>query len=126
VSWLYQQNDGRLFNVLGNPVATGYSGSPEGKNDPSKQNIKDVGPIPQGWYTIGAPYNSVTHGPYAMPLFPDPSNQMFGRAGFLIHGDSLESPGCASEGCVIFDRETRGKIWSSGDHRLEVVAGIVS
>lgn len=34
---------------------------------------------------------------------------------------SLEHPGAASEGCVIMPPFVRGKVWESGDHRLQVV-----
>jgi len=119
--WSYQQSTGKLSNAGGQLVATGYSGSPEGKNDPTKQNIHCVGPIPRGLYTIGAPINSPDHGPFAMHLTPDAANQMFGRSGFLMHGDSIEHPGCASEGCIIMSRPAREAVWSSGDHRLHVV-----
>jgi hypothetical protein len=46
---------------------------------------------------------------------------MFGRTGFLIHGDAVHAPGTASEGCVILSRTTREQIWESHDHVLQVV-----
>jgi len=70
---------------------------------------------------IEEPFNSPTHGPYAMHLTPDPTNMMYGRSEFMMHGNSLEHPGAASEGCVIMPRPTRELVWSSGDHRLLVV-----
>lgn len=119
--WSYQQSTGQLANGGGTVVGNGYSGSPAGKNDPSKENVPCVGPIPRGLYTIEAPFNSPTHGPFAMPLEPDPANEMFGRSGFLMHGDSLEHPGCASEGCIIMPPQVRQQVWNSGDHQLQVV-----
>jgi hypothetical protein len=120
--WKYRQSTGELFDAADELAATGYSGSPEGKNDPDKQSTPDVGPIPRGTYTIGEPFSSSLHGPFAMEMQPDPTNEMFGRSGFLMHGDSLEHPGCASEGCIIMPRDVREqKVWNSGDHRLEVV-----
>ena len=71
--------------------------------------------------TVGAPEDNVTHGPYKLALTPDPANQMFGRSGFLMHGDILEHPGCASEGCIIMPRDVREKMWESEDHALAVV-----
>ncbi len=100
----------------------GYSGKGAGKNNPLLQEIHNVGPIPEGTYTIGVPHDSHTHGPFAIPLIPDGANEMFGRAGFLIHGDSIEHPGAASEGCIIMPRSVRERIMSSGETTLEVIA----
>ena len=107
----------------GGLLAIGYSGAPGiGKNNPVQQDVEDVGPIPQGLYRIQAPVDTVTHGPYVLPLTPDPANEMFGRAGFLIHGDSVVDPGTASKGCIILPRFARQRIWESPDHVLTVVA----
>ena len=119
--WTYHQKTGELCDAEGRHVATGYSGAPAGKNDPSKQDIPKVGPIPRGHYSIGAPFGSTTHGPYCLRLTPDPENEMHGRDGFLIHGDSAEHPEAASEGCIIMPRAVREQVWTSGDHRLLVV-----
>ena len=83
----------------------------------------DVGPIPQGtWTIIGPPNNTRYHGPYVLRWQPTPGTDTFGRSGFLVHGDSIESPGCASKGCVILPRAIREKVWNSGDRDLEVLA----
>lgn len=103
-------------------VGVGYSGSPAGKNQPSKQSIPDVGPIPQGCYLIGPAFDSLWHGPHVMRLTPDPTNEMFGRSEFLIHGDSADHPGAASEGCIVMDRDVRYKVSASADNRLTVIA----
>ena len=120
--WTYEQLTGRILqdNQL---VGVGYAGSPQGKNNPDKQEVSQVGPLPRGTYTISAPQNSPHTGPYTLDLTPDPGNQMFGRADFRIHGDSIEHPGTASEGCVITARSIREHIWTSGDHELQVVRG---
>jgi hypothetical protein len=39
----------------------------------------------------------------------------------LIHGDSINHPGDASEGCVVLSRAVRQTIAASGDTDLEVV-----
>lgn len=119
--WTYKQSTGELFDAIGRTVGRGYSGAPEAKNDPSRQNEKWTGPIPRGEYLIGPPRTTPTHGPYVLTLTPDAGNEMFGRSGFLIHGDSIRLPGTASEGCVILPRSLREAIWDSGDHVLEVV-----
>ena len=122
--WLYIQATGELVSAAGEVVSTGYSGAGAGKNNPSMQEVIDVGPIPQGLYGIEAPIDSPIHGPYALPLVPDARNDMFGRAGFLIHGDSIDHPGFASEGCIIQPLAAREQVWDSGDHQLQVVSKI--
>ena len=119
--WIYEQLTGRLLKQGNGLMATGYSGAGEGKNNPTEETVQNYGPIPEGFYDIQQPIDSPAHGPYALPLFPDAGNTMFGRSGFLIHGDSIERPGQASEGCIIMPRFARERIWESGDHRLQVV-----
>lgn len=122
--WTYRQTTGALsHNGVG--VSVGYSGAGLGKNSPSAQNQRNVGPIPQGRYTIGAPEDVERpgkHGPYVLRLTPDQANEMFDRTGFLIHGESLKAAGTASEGCIILQRLIRERIWTSLDRMLEVVA----
>src|SRR5262249_6246005 len=48
------QSKGTLSQA-GKVLARGYSGFERGKNNPAMQGVKDVGPIPIGRYTIGAP-----------------------------------------------------------------------
>ena len=120
MTWLYEQESGALSHNV-ELIATGYSGADDGKNNPAMQKIHNKGPIPIGAYTIGAPRNTMTHGPFVLPLTPDDENEMFGRSGFLIHGDSVVHPGTASEGCIILSRQIREQIWNSGDRELEVV-----
>jgi hypothetical protein len=127
--WTYIQKTGQLFHN-GESVATGYSGyddpqtSQEGKNNPDLENVADVGPIPVGNYAIGTPVDTVTHGPFVLPLTPDPANEMFGRAGFLMHGDSVVEPGTASRGCIIMGRPVRDQVAASGDNSLQVISGV--
>jgi len=124
--WTYVQRSGELRNADGELVAAGYSGfPPDGKNNPGVEAEPDIGPIPCGYYTIGAPEcvdAAGPHGPFVLPLTPDPSNEMFGRSGFLCHGDSIAHAGCASHGCMIFPRAIRDAIAASNDDRLLVVA----
>jgi hypothetical protein len=119
--WLYEQKTGQMFNPSGALSGIGYSGAPEGKNNPLMQAAHDIGPIPVGWYTMQGPVDSHVHGRYAIPLEPDQLNEMFGRTGFMCHGDSVTNPGSASEGCIIQPYSTRVAMWESGDHRLQVL-----
>lgn len=120
MTWQYEQKTGRMLHD-GERVAIGYSGKGDGKNNADMQDVQCVGPIPRGSYAIGEPSDTKTHGPYVLHLTPDAANDMEGRSGFLIHGDSVVAPGTASEGCVILGRAIRETIWASGDHQLEVV-----
>jgi hypothetical protein len=122
--WTYAQGGGELSRD-GMHVATGYSGFGEGKNNPALQGVPDVGPIPRGYYLIGAPEHVTTagpHGPFVLRLVPDVDTRTAGRAGFLMHGDSIEHPGAASHGCIIMPRAVRELVAASGDRRLRVVA----
>jgi hypothetical protein len=105
-------------------VAIGYSGYGRGKNNPDWQTVPDFGPIPVGFYNIQDPRDTDKHGPYVLPLAPFTENKMWGRSGFLMHGDSKEEPGMASHGCTIFARAVRELIWGSDDHQLEVISGL--
>jgi hypothetical protein len=119
--WSYIQSTGELIGP-DDVRAQGYSGAGVHKNDPDSQNLVDLGPIPCGVYRIGDPQDTAEHGPFVLPLTPDAANEMFGRAGFLIHGDSIEHPGAASEGCIIMPRLVRDRIYMSGDRHLFVMA----
>ncbi len=117
---IYHQSSGKLFrnNKL---IGNGYAGVGAGKNAPTMQGTADIGPLPRGKYTIGAPFKHPHTGAYSMRLTPAASNIMYGRSGFLIHGDSTAHPGEASNGCIIMPLNVRHSVWSSGDRNLEVI-----
>lgn len=124
--WTYQQRSGEIFKADGELVASGYSGFGGGQNNPLAQFVANIGPIPCGVYTIGAPIDLAggPHGPFVLPLTPDATNDMHGRSGFLIHGDGLGAhAGSASHGCIILARSARETIAASGDRRLTVEPG---
>lgn len=123
-SWTYSQKTGELQRDEQH-VTTGYSGAGAGENNPTMENVPNIGPIPRGDWTIsGPPVDTQDHGPYVLKLEPAAGTDTFGRSGFLMHGDSKEHPGCASHGCVILPRAAREEVWDSGDRDLEVVAEI--
>ena len=122
--FIYEQATGRLYFGV-TLMGTGYAGAPSGKNDPRQQSVPNVGPLPAGFYTIEPPTNSTHCGQEAFPLVPDAQNQMFGRSGFFLHGDSLSHPGGGSDGCIVQARAVRDaveKIRSAKNNRLQVVA----
>ncbi|WP_414655860.1 tlde1 domain-containing protein [Frateuria sp.] len=88
-----------------------------------------VGPLPQGTYTIGPIQDNVTNSGHrllqSMRLTPSPFNEMFGRGGFLIHGDNSRANHSASEGCIVLKPSIRSIIGHSGDNVLHVFEPIV-
>jgi len=102
----YEQASGKLFDEHG-LIGVGWAGHSAGRNNPAMQDVKDVGPLPIGFYTIEDPVSGTHLGPLAFPLTPDPSNQMFGRGGFYIHGAEQLHPEMSSDGCIIQGRAVR-------------------
>ena len=125
MSWTFEQRTGKLYGPDGKLVWKGYAGgnegkAPEGINNPDMQGVKGVGPLPVGTYTRGEVVLQSHLGPFAIPLIPDPGNDMLGRGGFYMHGDTTPS-GNASEGCIIMPRAVRESFYKSTEP-LEVVA----
>lgn len=119
----YSQRAG-LFRING-WAAIGYSGHGAGLNNPKMQQVKDVGPIPQGVYTIEPPHADPVVGPVAMRLQPAEANEMFGRGDFLIHGDNAAMNQTASEGCIVLPHSARVEIGAAvlmGNTQLTVTA----
>lgn len=122
MTYIYSQATGSLTKD-DKLVGVGYSGHGDGKLNPDMQDIRDEGPIPRGFWRIGTPYDSESHGPHVMSLTPLEATETFGRSGFLMHGDAVSHPGNASLGCIIMSRPIRDQI-SAGleeDNLLEVV-----
>jgi hypothetical protein len=123
MSWTFQQSTGILRDWRGLVAGIGYSGSGPYKNRPTGQSLLRQGPIPQGlWDILGPPENTARHGSYVLRLQPYIDTKTFSRDGFLIHGDSVEQPGTASEGYIVLPYVVRKEIWESGDLILRVVA----
>ena len=126
MSWTFEQSTGKLYAPDGELMATGYAGgncgeNPEGINNPSLQNIRSVGPLPQGLYTHVEAVEGSKLGPFAIPLIPEPDNEMFGRGGFYMHGDNFKGNRSASEGCIIMPRAIRLSFYNSDDGQIKVV-----
>lgn len=119
---LYYQATGELYDgdtLLGD----GWAGHGDGKNNPAMQNVHDVGPLPQGLYTLEAPITHPHLGPMAYHLQPDPSNEMYGRDGFYIHGPAQDPDkrGQESKGCIIQVRPVRDGLLPYVGQQLKVV-----
>src|SRR5579872_4479298 len=118
--WTYEITTGRFFNPDGEEVSRGYAGGdcgkrPEGRNNPDMCDVPNVGPLPPGYYTFGEPVEHSQLGAFAIPLTPDPENEMYGRRGFYLHGDTISAPGNASDGCIVQPRPTREAAHESPD-----------
>lgn len=110
--WLYQQVTGNLYWVSQNGShllhSVGYAGKGKGKNNPEWEMVHDFGPAPRGLYDIGeVVLEHPRVGAFALPLIPRPTNEMFGRAGFFMHGDNPAHIGDSSDGCLVFMLDTR-------------------
>jgi len=121
--YTYYQSTG-VLDRDGVPVLTGYAGRGDGLNNPAMQDQLNLGPLPEGLYTMTDLLDCPeTTGLATIILDPDPANQMFGRSDFRIHGDNAAANHTASDGCIIAGHAPdRIAIWDSGDHVLEVVA----
>lgn len=125
--WLYVQSSGLYLSPANLTIyiqEIGYSGRAEGLNNPDKQYIRNLGPIPIGDYIIDwAEDFPDTVGPLAMRLIPQTVAQLRGRSGFLIHGDNSKKNFTASHGCIILTRATRTATNNSAFRLLRVITG---
>lgn len=103
------------------PLGTGYSGYGTGKNEPTFENVPNVGPIPLGLYTVSLPYDDKEKGPITFRLTPAEETNTYNRSDFLIHGDSFAHPGMSSHGCIVAPHAVRQMIAASKDPLLKVV-----
>ncbi|ELY2495979.1 DUF2778 domain-containing protein [Cronobacter muytjensii] len=97
-----------------------YSGRPGYKDDSANECVKGKGPIPRGTYTIGPAFSHHKTKAWTMRLTPYTENDMCGRDGFMIHGESTAHPGEASDGCIILSLTNR-KIIAASDDKILVV-----
>ena len=129
MAWVFESSTGKFYTPDGSLESSGYAGgncgrNMEGINNPNMQNIPKVGPLPEGLYTRGKLIPESHLGKDAIELIPDPSNEMFNRSDFYLHGDT-EKPHCASEGCIIQPHPARMKFNASDDDKIKVVARYV-
>lgn len=118
MTWGYKQSTGELTH--NDSSWKGYSGTGDGRNNPTMQNVPDVGPIPVGTWTIGEAYDDEHLGPCVMHLDPAPNTETFGRSLFRIHGNNAVND--ASHGCVILGPTVRSLIATSQDKTLVVTS----
>lgn len=121
--WTFRQSTGELSHD-GKAIGRGYSGHAEHANQPRDQALAMLGPIPRGRYTFENWRDDPTKGKIVCNLVPDPANEMYGRSGFMLHGDNAALNRTASEGCMIQEQAVRLLVLYScanGDNHLEVI-----
>ena len=119
MTWIYHQRTGEIYHNS-RYIGKGYAGRMTNKNNPDRQQVKGLGPLPRRRYKItGA---SGSKGPLTIILEQQKPGESFGRSAFRIHGERRRPPaGWASEGCIILNYDIRKKIMQSHDSDLEVV-----
>jgi len=123
--WTFNISAGQLLQD-GEFVGDAYAGAPGYTDDPAAEDLVNKGPLPEGWYTMLPPVDKpYSVGAYAIELVPDATNDMHGRSGFFCHGDNPQGNHSASDGCIVALRVIRERMWDSGDHRLQVVSGLM-
>lgn len=121
--YTYEQRTGRFLKPDGTLLATGYSGIAKGLNNPAMEDVRGVGPIPAGDWSIDLHPVPPEHvGPFALALLPVGHNA-HGRSLFRIHGDNVLGNHTASHGCIILGRPARQAIIAAGVTALRVVSG---
>jgi len=119
-SWTYKQSTGELFRD-GTLIEKGYSGSLTNKNNPDREQVRGMGPIPRGTWKIGG--TGTSKGPLTITLI-HVSGTSYGRdmRTFRMHGEKVHGiPGFASEGCIIMSHATRLLISKNIGAELEVI-----
>jgi hypothetical protein len=111
---LYIVNKDTGVSVL---IAEGYSGYESYHNDTSAETLSNLGPLPEGTWSIGSLESHITSD--SMSLTPS-SDIDTTRSGMYIHGDNSAGDYSASTGCIILDPETRSDIGNSGVTTLVV------
>jgi hypothetical protein len=116
--WTYKQSTGKLLHS-GKHIGTGYSGRMTNKNNPDRELVKGLGPIPWGRWHIG----TITDHKGLLTIEPEQeSGDTYGRGLFRMHGEKIHCvPGWASEGCIIMGHHVRRLGANSTATVLEII-----
>lgn len=121
MTWIYEVKSKSFYLNEKFKFKARYAGAPGYKDDTKYECVQNKGPLPRGKYRIvGKPFRHHKAGRFTLRLEPYASNNMCGRGGFLIHGDSTEHIGEASNGCIVANPGDRMAIWDSMDKELIV------
>lgn len=122
------------FDSTGTQSAVGpaYAGAPGFVNDPAATALVKLGPLPVGWYGVGAAVDDPVTGVFTLPLSPLsagnqyglPATDTLGRSEFKIHGPNASKDAggaqASSEGCIVASHPERSVC--STFQLIEVVA----
>jgi hypothetical protein len=119
MNWKFSQLSGKLWDSFNGYLGKGYAGHGDGKNNPDMENVEGVGPLPHGaWKPVEFFEDHPRVGKNAVRLEPADDDTLqrvinYGRdpKSFFMHGDSVEHPGEASDGCIIQAPDIRLKFW---------------
>lgn len=114
---VYEQATGKLSFQEGGKIRLlgyGYAGKHPHINQTSAEALASRGPLPRGSYRVLPPVSHARLGPVTMFLSPFPTNNMFGRSGFYIHGDNQHANRTASSGCIVLAKPIRLAIAALG------------
>lgn len=101
-------------------IGSGYSGHGVGLDNPDKEDMQNIGPIPRGeWHIDRWDEHHGDKGPVVAVLSPV-GHDAHGRSAFLIHGDNSALNHTASHGCIIASRAIRDALRASGETALVV------
>lgn len=116
---LYHSGTGETY-LDGQFEGIGYSGTLAYRNKPEAEDLKQLGPIPRGRYTMSL-CDPKEHPHLASPVFrlTPKGHDAFKRTGFLLHGDNTKHD--ASHGCIIEGRTLRQHIAAEKVEELWVV-----
>ena len=107
--------------IMGAPL---YSGHGPGLNNPLRESMHDIGPIPAGlWHIVRWDDHHGDKGPVVAVLEPI-GHDAYGRTGFLVHGDNSKGDFSASHGCIVASHAIRQAMRESGATHILVVSGL--
>lgn len=123
LTYHYYQNTGRFRGGSGAYAIDThcYSGQGEGYNNPAKQCVSNVGPLPATTYKLASCVNvmhETVQRPCAFYLDPQKPSEMCGRSAFFVHGCTCCTPGDdtnppsagCSAGCIVMSYANRRKL----------------
>lgn len=115
----YDQKTGNI-SLRATRIGVGYSGHGVGLDNPDKEDMQNIGPIPRGdWKITRWDDHHGDKGPQVAVLSPV-GHDAHGRSAFLIHGDNAQLNHTASHGCIIASRVIRDALRASKETELLV------
>jgi len=119
----YKQSTGEVRDEQGAFVALGWAGNTAGKNEPTMEHVRCIGPLPAGLYQVG-PWEAQHPGlgPWVARL-TQIEGETFGRDAFYFHGPSMDPAhyGQESKGCIVLPRVGRDRVRALAPDQVRVI-----